>query len=217
MSTDAQIGVGKDNEEFKEQMSKSAAEAVYKQAVAAFEKEFQLAHDEFLRLVKRTLESVCRQSALLGCSVDGRLKRFLSAGATLRAGLQVPRRQRSSAKALFNVASTAYEGFEFDRAISLYLKLVSDYKDFPDRADALYNAAVALQSTEQFKRAALTFQKYTKLFKDRPDVPEVFFNSALVWEQAKDSRRMKRTFDEFIRKYGGIKEQGGRVVQITPS
>ena len=60
----------------------------------------------------------------------------------------------------------------------------------------------------------MTFQKYTKLFKDRPDVPEVFFNSALVWEQAKDSRRMKRTFDEFIRKYGGIKEQGGRVVQI---
>ena len=61
---------------------------------------------------------------------------------------------------------------------------------------------------------ALTFQKYTKLFKDRPDVPKVFFNSALVWEQAKDSRRMERTFDELIRKYGGIKEQGGRVVQI---
>jgi len=211
------IGVGKDNEEFKTQMSKSAAGAVYKQAVAAFgKKEFQLAHDEFLRLVKEDPKNPFAAKALYSAAQSmAELKRFMSAGLLYeRVFREYPEDKELAAKALFNVASTAYEGFEFDRAISLYLKLVSDYKDFPDRADALYNAGVALQSTEQFKRAALTFQKYTKLFRDRPDVPEVFFNSALVWEQAKNSRRMKRTFDEFIRKYGGKKEQGGRVVQI---
>ena len=140
------IGVGKDNEEFKEQMSKSAAGAVYKQAVAAFgKKEFQLAHDEFLRLVKedpknqfaaKALYSAAQSMAKLGGSYPQN---------ALRAGLQrVPRTKELAAKALFNVASTAYEGFEFD-AISLCLKLVS-LKDFRIEQTPC-NAAVALQST----------------------------------------------------------------------
>ena len=102
VSTDAQIGVGKDNEEFKEQMSKSAAGAVYKQAVAAFGLG-SASHDEFLRLVKEDPRISCRQALYSAAQSMAELKRFCPQGSSTSGSSSTPK-TRAAAKALFNNA-----------------------------------------------------------------------------------------------------------------
>jgi tetratricopeptide (TPR) repeat protein len=210
-------GVGKDDPEFVAQMGEVAAGSIYKQAIAAHEKkEFLLAHKHYVRLVAEDPENTYAARALFSAAsamVD--LKRFITAGKLFeRVFTEYPQEKELAGNALFKVAETAFKGFQFDRAIGLYDRLVNKYKDSKDRADALYNLAYAYQATEQYPRAAKAYERYAKVFKDRDDAAEVFFRSAEVWEKAGDFKRMSRSFSTFIRKYGSDSKQGGRVVEI---
>ncbi|MEC7751148.1 MAG: tetratricopeptide repeat protein [Myxococcota bacterium] len=210
-------GVGKDDEEFQKQFADMAARSVYEQALVHFEKrDFQKAHDEFLRLIAEDPKNKFAAQALFSAaSCMDSLQRFQSAGKLYeRVFNEYPEDKALASQSLFKVASAAYESFEFDRAIDFYMRLVNEYKDFADRADALYNAAVALEATEQYPKAAKAFQRYTKEFKNREDAPEVYYRSALVWEKANNFKRMKSSFDEFVRRFGKKKKNIPTVIKI---
>ena len=210
-------GIGKDDEEFQKQFANMAARSVYEQALIHFEKrDFQKAHDEFLRLIAEDPKNKFAAQALFSAaSCMDSLQRFQSAGKLYeRVFNEYPEDKALASQSLFKVASAAYESFEFERAIDFYMRLVDDYKDFADRADALYNAAVALEATEQYPKAAKAFQRYTREFKDREDASEVYYRSALVWEKANNFRRMKSSFDEFVKRFGKKKKNIPTVIKI---
>jgi tetratricopeptide (TPR) repeat protein len=116
-------------------------------------------------------------------------------------------------QALFLMASSAENAYQYDRAIVSYLKLVDDYPKSKFRADALYNASVDLEGDQQYLKAAKAYERYANLFKDRPDAAENFFRAGLVLEKEKAWREEIAAFERFMKAFGRDNSQRERMVE----
>lgn len=115
--------------------------------------------------------------------------------------------------ALFLMAYSAEQSYQFQRAIDNYLSLVDDYKESKYRADALYNAAVALEGDQQYRRAAKAYERYAKLFSDRPDAAVNYFRAGIVLEKQKAWQEVIKLYQRFQKAYGRDTAERERLVE----
>jgi cellulose synthase operon protein C len=118
-------------------------------------------------------------------------------------------------EAVWNAAKNNERFFNFDAAVSGYLKLAEDPKlaGNEHRKEALGLAATLLDNDQQYARAATLYRRYSDAVADKPrDSAEAFFFSCNAHEKLRDTTKQRQCLTELNRKYSAQPEAGEFVV-----
>ncbi len=104
------------------------------------------------------------------------------------------------------MAWTAENAYDFDKAVSRYLRLVDEYPKSKQRKDALYNAARSLENLQRYPEAARAFGRYAELYPDAEDAARTQFHAALIYRKSGEWRREVDALQAFQRRFARGKE-----------
>jgi hypothetical protein len=98
------------------------------------------------------------------------LQRFVSAKAVWQRIVDEYPQSKFLDDFLFRMAVCQMKSFDFDGAVTTFLRLADDRRFVHSQyhADAICNAAVLLQGLHSYRRAALLFERYAKLHQVKP-------------------------------------------------
>jgi cellulose synthase operon protein C len=118
--------------------------------------------------------------------------------------------------AVWNAAKNNERFFNFDAAVSGYLKIAEDPKFAQNehRKDALGLAATLLDNDQQYARAATLYRRYSDAIADKPkDSAQAFFFSCNAHEKLRDSAKQRQCLNDLNKRYGSQPEAGEYVVE----
>jgi TolA-binding protein len=115
------------------------------------------------------------------------------------------------------LAAKAHEQFfEFDQAVTGFLKIATDpkFSQSEHRKEAIGNAAVLLDNDQQYQRAAGLYKQYSDTISDKPaDAAQAHFQSCSAWEKLKDVNKQRQCLNDLIRRFGNQPPAGEFVVE----
>jgi TolA-binding protein len=119
--------------------------------------------------------------------------------------------------ALFYVAANAEKAFDFEKAITTYLKLVNSpkYKDSPKRVAALFNAGQLLEALQRYDEAAETYQRYAREFPGESDAPAQAYQAAVIFQRMKSWSKLIGGLNNFIAQFKDVKKYPGESERIV--
>ncbi|MBN2575132.1 MAG: tetratricopeptide repeat protein [Deltaproteobacteria bacterium] len=118
--------------------------------------------------------------------------------------------------AVWNAARNQYRFFEFDKAVSGYLRVATDPKfaDYEHRKEALGIAAQLLDNDQQYPRAAELYKKYADNIAEKPsDSAQAYSFACTALHKAKEHGKESACLRELIKRYGKQPEAGEYVVK----
>jgi hypothetical protein len=118
--------------------------------------------------------------------------------------------------AVWNAARNQYRFFEFDKAVSGYLKVATDPKfaKYEHRKEALGIAAQLLDNDQQYPRAAELYKKYASDIADKPsDSAQAYSFACTAYQKAKETGKQGACLHELIKRYGKQAAAGEYVVK----
>ncbi|MGB1017299.1 MAG: tetratricopeptide repeat protein, partial [Nannocystaceae bacterium] len=144
-----------------------------------------------------------------------KIGRFGSAGKTYRRIFNEYPDSEFADDALLRSGLNHVRFFEFEDAVTTYLKLAEDprYKDSEHRLIALKNAADLLDSLQQYNRSAAMFRKYAEKAEDPAEVADAVFRVATVLRKTDDQRAIEAAYAGFISRYASNEGQADKVVE----
>jgi hypothetical protein len=117
--------------------------------------------------------------------------------------------------AVWNAAKNNERFFNFDAAVTGYLKIAEDPKfaQSEHRKDALGLAATLLDNDQQYGRASQLYRRYSDAIADKPkDSAQAFFFSCNALEKMKDNKH-RQCLTDLNKRYGTQPEAGEYVVE----
>lgn len=118
--------------------------------------------------------------------------------------------------AVWNSARNEYRFFEFEKAVTGYLKVATDprFADYEHRREAVGIAAQLLDNDQQYPRAAELYKKYADTIADKPsDSAQAYSFACAAYEKAGDTARQLSCLHELIKRYGKQFAAGEYVVK----
>jgi len=118
--------------------------------------------------------------------------------------------------AVWNAARNQYRFFEFEKAVSGYLRVATDPKfaKYEHRREALGIAAQLLDNDQQYSRSAELYKKYADAIADKPsDSAQAYTFACTALEKLRETARQTQCLRELIKRYGKQPEAGEYVVK----
>jgi len=118
--------------------------------------------------------------------------------------------------AVWNAARNQYRFFEFDKAVSGYLKVATDPKfaNYDHRKEALGIAAQLLDNDQQYPRAAELYKKYADAIEDKPsDSAQAYAFACTAMEKSHETAKETTCLRTLIKRYGKQPAAGEFVVK----
>ncbi len=117
--------------------------------------------------------------------------------------------------AIWNAARNHFRFFEFEQAVTGFVKVATDPKfaEYEHRKEALAQAAILLDNDQQYARAADFYKRYADAVADKPlDSSEAFAASCSAYEKLKDTDKLRKCLNDLIKRYSSQQPAGPTVV-----
>jgi hypothetical protein len=118
--------------------------------------------------------------------------------------------------AVWNAAKNNERFFNFDAAVSGYLKIAEDPKfaQSEHRKDALGLAATLLDNDQQYARASTIYRRYSDAIADKPkDSAQAFYFGCNALEKLREQTKHRQCLAELNKRYAAKPEAGEYVVE----
>jgi tetratricopeptide (TPR) repeat protein len=178
--------------------------------------EFEAAADRYVALVDQAPDDPNADRALNNAAVAyENVGRFGTASQTYKRIYEKYPDSEFADDALLRTGYNHSRFFEFDEAVTSYLKLAEDarYKDSEHREIALWNAADLLDNLQDYKKSAGMFGTFAGKTADKAKAADATFRAAQVLGKTNDAKATIKAYEGFLTAYGSNPAHADKAVE----